>query len=141
MFCAEYLIDLNATQAAIRAGYSKKTAYSMGQENLKKPELQEKIQNAMAERSKRTEINQDRVLEEIAEIAFEGKGGLEEWPGGKLADKLKALDMAGRHLGLFEKDLNIKIEDNSGPDLSKFSPDDLKVLLGIYAKYEQDKPK
>ena len=43
-FCEEYLIDLNATQAALRAGYSEKTAYSIGNENLKKPEIQEYIQ-------------------------------------------------------------------------------------------------
>ena len=41
LFCEEYLIDLNATQAALRAGYSEKTAYSIGNENLKKPEIQE----------------------------------------------------------------------------------------------------
>ena len=44
LFCEEYLIDLNATQAALRAGYSEKTAYSIGNENLKKPEIQEYIQ-------------------------------------------------------------------------------------------------
>ena len=55
-FCEEYLIDLNATQAAIRAGYSPETAYSIGQENLKKPELHTRISRAMAERSKRTGI-------------------------------------------------------------------------------------
>ena len=40
-FCDEYLTDLNATQAAVRAGYSKKTAYSIGEENLRKPEIKE----------------------------------------------------------------------------------------------------
>lgn len=45
-FVDEYLIDLNATQAAIRAGYSEKTAYSVGHENLKKPEIQKAIQEA-----------------------------------------------------------------------------------------------
>ena len=60
-FCEEYLIDLNATQAAIRAGYSPETAYSIGQENLKKPEMRARIDKAMAERSKRTGVNADRV--------------------------------------------------------------------------------
>ena len=49
-FCDEYLTDLNATQAAIRAGYSKKTAYSIGEENLRKPELKEYIEKRMAEK-------------------------------------------------------------------------------------------
>ena len=50
LFCEEYLIDLNATQAALRAGYSKKTAYSIGNENLKKPEIQEYIQKLLKEK-------------------------------------------------------------------------------------------
>ncbi len=70
MFVKEYLIDLNATQAAIRAGYSKNTANEIGCQNLAKLNIQEAIQLAMAERSKRTEITQDRVLKELATIAF-----------------------------------------------------------------------
>lgn len=69
-FVEEYLIDLNATQAAIRAGYSEKTAGSVGSENLQKPEIAEAIGEAQAKRSKRTEITQDRVLQELARIAF-----------------------------------------------------------------------
>lgn len=69
-FCQEYLIDLNATQAAIRAGYSQKTAYSIGEENLRKPEIDLRIKELMGERSKRTEITQDRVLQEYARLAF-----------------------------------------------------------------------
>lgn len=69
-FVEEYLIDLNATQAAIRAGYSPDTAGSIGAENLKKPEIKSRIDKAMAERSKRTGINQDRVLRELARIGF-----------------------------------------------------------------------
>lgn len=69
-FVAEYLIDLNATQAAIRAGYSEKTAYSIGQRLLKHVEIQNALQKAMKEREERTEITQDRVLKEYARIAF-----------------------------------------------------------------------
>ena len=69
-FVEEYLIDLNATQAAIRAGYSPETAGSIGAENLKKPEISDAIAKAMAERSRRTGINQDRVLQELAKIGF-----------------------------------------------------------------------
>ena len=67
---SEYLIDLNATQAAIRAGYSKKTADRIGPELLGKTCVSEAIQAAKDARSKRTEITQDRVLEEYARIAF-----------------------------------------------------------------------
>ena len=131
-FVEEYLVDLNATEAAKRAGYSEKTAYSIGFENLKKPEIQEAIQEAMANRSARTEITQDMVLKELAAIGFsdatdyvqikqngfvrltpterlteeqkkaiagikDGKYGVEI----KLHDKLSALQLLGRHLGMF----------------------------------------
>lgn len=69
-FAQEYIIDLNATQAAIRSGYSEKTAYSIGQRLLKHVEIQERIQQAMKERATRTGITQDRVLREYARIAF-----------------------------------------------------------------------
>ena len=69
-FVAEYLVDLNATQAAIRAGYSEKTAYAIGQQNLKKLEIQTAIQKAIKKRARRVEITQDRVLQEYARLAF-----------------------------------------------------------------------
>lgn len=69
-FVREYLIDLNATQAAVRAGYSKSTAAAIGHENLRKPEIEQAIQKAINERSRRTEITQDRVLQELARIAY-----------------------------------------------------------------------
>ena len=69
-FCDEYIIDLNATQAAIRAGYSEKTAQQMGSENLLKPVIAEAIQEAQNKRAERTEITQDMVLQELAKIGF-----------------------------------------------------------------------
>ena len=69
-FVEEYLIDLNATQAAIRAGYSPDSARDIGCENLTKPNIKAAIDRAMAERSRRTGINQDRVIQEIAKLAF-----------------------------------------------------------------------
>ena len=69
-FSAEYLVDLNATKAAMRAGFSKKTAYSQGQRLLKDVEIQCEIQRLANIRSERTEITQDRVLLEIARLAF-----------------------------------------------------------------------
>lgn len=70
-FVEEYLIDLNETQAAIRAGYSAKTAYSQGNRLMKDVEVETAINEAMEERSKRTEITADRVLQELAHIAFD----------------------------------------------------------------------
>lgn len=69
-FVREYLVDLNATQAAIRAGYSQRTARAIGAENLTKPDIARAIEVAMAERSRRTEITADRVLQEVAKLAF-----------------------------------------------------------------------
>lgn len=137
----EYLIDLNATQAAIRAGYKAKNgqrASEIGHELLQKTQVSEAISEAIAERSKRTGINADRVLLELARIAFVnaddvinakdatlkenasrddlaaiqsvkvksfGEDGTEREI--KLADKLKALDMLGRHLAMWNDRLQL----------------------------------
>lgn len=69
-FCREYIVDLNATQAAIRAGYSTKTAKVMGHENLTKPDIQKFIAVLMDERGKKTEITAERVVQELAKVAF-----------------------------------------------------------------------
>ncbi len=69
-FCHEYLIDLNATQAAIRAGYSEDTAKQIGSENLTKLDVHQYVSDLKAIRSERTEITQDKVLKEFAKIAF-----------------------------------------------------------------------
>lgn len=70
MFCKEYIIDLNATQAAIRAGYSEISAGSIGNENMQKPEIQLYVQELIKKRSERLEITADMVLREYAKIAF-----------------------------------------------------------------------
>lgn len=132
-FCEEYIVDLNATQAAIRAGYSEKTARFTAAENLTKPNIQTYISELQKQQSKRTEITADRVLEELAAIAFsdrskfsyvtnngvrftpteeltdgekrsiagiiDGKNGIEI----KSYDKLRALELIGKHIGMFEK--------------------------------------
>lgn len=137
-FVEEYLIDLNATQAAIRAGYSVKTADVQSSRMLGNVKVQQAIAEKMAERSRRTGINQDRVLMELAKIAFVnaddvinaqdattkegasrddlaaiqsikvksfGEDGIEREI--KLADKLKALEMLGRHLGMWNDKLQM----------------------------------
>ena len=94
-FCEEYLIDLNATQAAFRAGYSRKTAYSIGDENLKKPEIKEYLKQIMQERSERTGVDADMVINELRRIAM-----TETEITGK--EKLKALELLGKHIGIFD---------------------------------------
>lgn len=94
-FCEEYLIDLNATQAAIRAGYSEKTANEQGARLLANVSVQEKIAELKAERAKRTEMTQDSVIQELAAVAHA------EVKGVRAVDKLKALELLGKHLGMF----------------------------------------
>ena len=100
-FCWEYLVDLNATQAAIRAGYSKRSAYSIGYENLQKHKIQTYINNLMIWRSLRTQVTADRVLEELAKIAFANEGV-------KIKDKLKALDMLAKHVCINDELLDLE---------------------------------
>lgn len=130
-FVAEYLVDLNATAAAIRAGYSNKTANRIGSENLSKPDIQAAIRKRQVELQERVEITQERVITELAKVAFangtmyaqvsggnvvltetdhltegqraavsgikEGKFGIEV----STYDKVKALELLGKHLGVF----------------------------------------
>ena len=93
-FIEEYLIDLNATQAAIRAGYSPDTAYSIGNENLKKPEIKAHIDKAMAERSKRTGVNADRVVMELAKIAFVNADDVIDFKTATVKEGARPEDMA-----------------------------------------------
>lgn len=171
-FVEEYLIDLNATQAAIRAGYSEQTARQIGCENLAKPDIQAAIATAMEERSRRTSLTADVVLQELARIAlfdmrkmYHADGSLksvhelgddaaavlagvdvvEEYTGSgedrklsgytkkvKVHDKVPALTLAMRHLGMLNDKLNVKAEgtlaslvaasygnDGSGPTLTE----------------------
>lgn len=140
-FCEEYLIDLNATQAAIRAGYSPETAKSVGSENLTKPDLRARIDAEIAKRSRRTGVSADRVVRELAKIAFvnaadiidpdtatvrpdaseedktciaavkfrsssgESSDSVEREI--RLCDKLKALELLGKHLGMFSDRLTV----------------------------------
>lgn len=72
-FIEEYLVDGNATRAAIAAGYSKKTAYSIGEENLRKPEIKAEIERIRAEQSKKLEITRDGLLADLMDIAKDNK--------------------------------------------------------------------
>ena len=95
LFIKEYLVDLNATQAAIRAGYSENTAKETGYENLTKPYIKEAIDKAIAKRSQNAEITADMVINAIAKIGFSAD------PEMAVANKLRALEMLGKHHALF----------------------------------------
>src|SRR5882724_1801576 len=69
-FIAEYLIDLNATQAAIRAGYSKKTARFIGHENLTKPDIALEVAKRQAKRADKLEVTAESVVAELAKLGF-----------------------------------------------------------------------
>lgn len=133
-FCEEYLKDLNATQAAIRAGYSKRTSYAIGHENLNKPEIEQRIQQLKKERSDRTKITADMIVKELALIAFanmkdfvfvkdgemsidfeeieeEKKAVISEVSAGngnvlkiKLHNKLDALEKLAKHIDFYKAD-------------------------------------
>lgn len=79
MFCCEYIVDLNGTQAAIRAGYSVKTANRIATENLSKPVIKAEIERLMSERKDRVEITADRVLAELAKIGFADMRDVASW--------------------------------------------------------------
>ena len=98
----EYLIDLNATQAAIRAGYSEKTADRIGPELLGKTCVSDAIQEAQKKRQKRTEITQDYVLEKLKEITDQQASDAQD-SRLKYTNKIKALELLGKHLGTFDK--------------------------------------
>lgn len=141
-FIEEYLIDFNATQSAIRAGYSVDTAKDIGCENLAKPNIKKAIEKALAERSRRTGITQDRVIQELARVAFVNFNDVVDENGEiksdasaddlacvesykvengdsingssskrevKLASKMKALELLGKHLGMFSDKFDVNM--------------------------------
>ena len=142
-FVEEYLIDLNATQAAIRAGYSAKTAAVIGAENLIKPYIQKAIQEAQNKLTERTEITQDYVLTNIqkviercmqqeAVLARDGSPLLIEGPEGDLVPlfefketgALKGLELLGKHLGMFKDKIELTGKDGSSLGIKVVFEDD-----------------
>lgn len=95
MFCQEYLLDLNATQAAIRAGYSAHTANEQGSRLLTNVSVQGKLTELLNARSKKIKIDANQVLAEILKLAMASPEEI------KPSDKIKALELLGKHLKLF----------------------------------------
>jgi phage terminase small subunit len=93
MFVKEYLVDLNATQAAARAGYSEKSSMEIGYQLLRKTSVQEAIQKAVNERTKNVEITTEWILQGIKNIA----DNLDE----QTKDRLKAFELLGKYMKLF----------------------------------------
>ena len=155
-FCEEYLVDLNASQALIRAGYSPNYANSNATKVLQTTVVRARIDEALAEQSRRTGITADRVIRELARVAFvsapdvidmedatvnslasvddlaaiasvrvkkiptsEGTGIEREV---RLADKLKALELLGRHLGMFTD--NVRLSGDLGVQIINDIPKD-----------------
>lgn len=142
-FCNEYLIDLNATQAAIRAGYSEKTARSIANENLTKPDIQDYIQNLQSGIQKRNRISQDEIIQDLIEIKNRCMQNVpvmyydkvdKEWKHEGLAEgeplykfdsngANKALDQLSKIIGAYEVDnkqkagINIVVQDKKHKDM------------------------
>lgn len=155
-FVEEYLVDLNAAAAAARAGYSERSAAQIGWDLLQRPRVQESLREAMAARARRTEITADRVLLELARVAFADvrsvaqvtKHGVravptEEWPEDdalavaevgdtkhgvrvKMHSKLSALDKIARHLGLFSDRLEVTGRNGGPIEVAEFSDAELR---------------
>ena len=142
-FVQEYLKDLNAVAAAIRAGYSERSAHAIGGENLKKPIIRAAIDAALEKRAQRVEVTQDAVVEELARIGFASISDVAEWddntvtvhpsatrprsvlaavagvvstPHGltvRMHDKTSALVHLGKHLGMFRERLDVDVRDGA----------------------------
>lgn len=156
-FVEEYVKDFNATAAAKRAGYSEKTAYSIADEILKKPEVQQAISELQEQRSKELKISADTVIKEIAELGFSNILDFVRWTSQtvelidsntldrrkaaaiseismtahgvkiKLHSKLDALDKLAKHLGLY---------DDEGRD--KRSPEEVAANIVAAVKAMND---
>jgi hypothetical protein len=97
LFVEYYLIDLNATEACRKAGYSASSEHvlgTMGAQNMENPDILEAIDKAMARRMRRINLDQDRILEEVAYIALDDTAAAYK-------DRVRCLELAGRHMGMF----------------------------------------
>lgn len=134
LFAKEYIVDLVATQAAIRAGYSQKTAGQIGFELLQKPEIQAAIAEEMRARSKRTEITADRVLEEFAKIGFADIRNAVQWGVDPVDTESENSDPNG--LGIYPVKLvaSDKIDGDTAAAVSEVSLTQTGVKIKMHDK-------
>ena len=141
-FVDEYLVDLNATQAAIRAGYSERTAYSQGHDLLKKPEIAAAVQESQSKRAERTELsadwvvtrlveNVDRAMQAVAVKDREGHETGEYQYEGSVANR--ALELLGKHVGMFRDKVEVTGADGGAIENSI-------TVTFVRPKAEQPKP-
>lgn len=109
-FVTEYLVDLNAAAAARRAGYSDNSASEQGYQLLQKTSVRQAVQDAMHERELRTQVTQDKVVQELSAIAFRDASDGSDTEL-RYCNKLRALELLGKHLGMFTD----RVEANVSP--------------------------
>ena len=131
-FCDEYLIDLNATQAAIRAGYSGKNANNIASENLAKPNIQKYIRDRMAEKETSLIADQNEILEYLTSVLRgESEAGMIVGKNGDMAatpdlpgvkDRLRAAELLGKRYGLFVEKVDLtkrELSDDAKADIDR----------------------
>ena len=106
-FVRQYLVDLNATKAAIRAGYSERTANAQAGRLLANVGIREAIENAQAKRARRVEIKAEDVLRGVIEVTTQARDS------GDLKTALKGYELQGKHLGMWTERVKQEV---SGPD-------------------------
>lgn len=128
-FCDEYLVDLNATQAAIRAGYSKKRASEQAYQLLQKTTVQNYIQGRKADRVERTEITQDFVLRELMAIA-----SVNATDYARIVEKNATAEVDGRIIQLYDSEGNPVMYRTVEPILTEELTDIQKKALRVIKK-------
>lgn len=131
-FVREYLIDMNAKQAAIRAGYSKKTAEWQGPQLLGKTHVSEIIKTEMNKRAERLEVDADAVIKRLLEEA-DGNG-----PDTSSSARIKATELIGKYLGMFSEKMELTGK-NGAPliqqyDYTRLTSEERETLENILRK-------
>ena len=130
LFAEEYCVDLNATKAAIRAGYSLKTSSRIGPELLGKPWIAEAIQVALEKRSKRVQRTADDVMKDLMLVRADA---MQDNGAGQMVDRpsaIKTMELEGRHLAMFTD----KVAHSGEMTLRAMSDDELDAKLGLLLK-------
>lgn len=136
-FCEEYLVDLNMTQAAIRAGYSTSAAAAQASKLVDKPQVRQRIQELKAARSQKTSIDAEWVLRECVESYHYNKERIVDRWGNEVMRNAsmagKFLEMAGRHVGV--RAFDPKVEPEQERSLAELSIDQLISLRKTLEQY------